>query len=221
MKLQTKIAYSVGLIAIGAIGFGAALSVAKTVAKTEAASPFFAPATAKDISAQPSGAYGSEPTHTSVYFKYGHQGYSVYNARFDKVNIDLNFDAKSPTKSSVNANIETASVSTGLPSFDKEMADKFFLGQANPTITFKSTKLVQTGAASGKMTGDLTFRGVTKPVTLDVTFNKGGIHMFAKKPVLGFSAHGFVNRSDFGFADYIPYITDKVEISIEAEMIQK
>ncbi len=87
-------------------------------------------------------------------------------------------------------------------------------------FTFKSTKLEQKDASHGTITGDLTLRGVTKPVTLDVTLNGAGIHPMNQKHTLGFSATGMLKRSDFGVAKWLPNIGDSVQIIIETE-IQK
>lgn len=173
---------------------------------------------AETLKEQPSGAYVSEPTHTSLTWRIGHMGLSQYTAHFDKVEASLNFDSVNNEKSSVSATIDPLSVSTGLPNFNKEIGEEFFEGK---TITFKSTKLEKTGAITGKMTGDLTFRGVTKPVTLDVTFNGGIMHPFAKTQAIGFSAHGYIKRSEFGLDKFIPMITDEVEIIIETEFLKK
>lgn len=174
--------------------------------------------TEDSLKSQQSGNYVTEPTHTSLTWRIGHMGLSQYTARFDKVEATLNFDAANNEKSSVSATIDPLSVSTGLPNFNKEIGEEFF---ESKTITFKSTKLEKTGATTGKMTGDLTFRGITKPVTLDVTFNGGIMHPFAKTQAIGFSAHGFIKRSEFGLDKFIPMVTDEVEIFIETEFLKK
>ena len=104
--------------------------------------------------------------------------------------------------------------------FNKELAtssDWFNAGEY-PTITFTSTEIEKTGEATGTMTGTLDFLGVSKPVTLDVTFNDAmAVQPFSQKPALGFSAHGTLTRSDWGMTTYVPNIGDEVEILIEAE----
>jgi polyisoprenoid-binding protein YceI len=198
--------------------------IANDNSKTEIVSPAavsvktLLSSSAETLKAQPSGNYSSEPTHTSLTWRIGHMGLSQYTARFEKVSADLVFDSQDPTKSRVSANIDPLSVSTGLPGFNKEIGEQFLKSMP---MTFKSTSLVKTGAVTGKMTGDLTFLGVTKPVTLDVTFNGGRDHPFAKVPAIGFSAHGFVKRSEFGLDKYIPMLTDDVEVFIETEFLKK
>ena len=86
------------------------------------------------------------------------------------------------------------------------------------SITFKSTAIVMTGSKTADVTGDLTMLGVTKPVTLKVTFNGGmASHPMAKKPAAGFSATGTVKRSEFGMTNALPFIGDDVTVLIETE----
>ena len=180
-----------------------------------------APVVSKDPSTQPAGVYKIDPRHTSVTWKVMHMGVSDYTARFSAVDGELDFNPKDVTKSVVKVTIPTASVSTGLPDFDKEIAgDKFFNGDKNPNITFNSTSVVKTGADTGKVTGDLTLNGVTKPVTLDVKFYGGISHPMIKGQDLGFSATTTIKRSDFGVNYGIPLVGDDVQISIETEFLQ-
>ena len=86
-----------------------------------------------------------------------------------------------------------------------------------PTITFKSTKVTPTGKDAADITGDLTFHGVTHPVTLHAKFNAAGAHPMTKKYIVGFNASGELKRSDFGQKTYIPLIGDDVDLMISAE----
>lgn len=177
----------------------------------------------------PAGIYVSDETHTSVTFKVNHMGLSKYTARFAKAEAELNFDPADPTKSSVKATVDPASVRTDYPhvaekDFDKKLAtdaEWFNVGKF-PTITFASTRIEKTGDTTGKMHGDLTFLGVTKPVTFDVTFNGAyAEHPMAKIPAMGFSATTTIKRSDFGFSTYVPMIGDDVDLMIEIEFKKK
>lgn len=191
------------------------------------ASPVFAQTTAPGT--MPAGVYVADDTHTSVTFKVSHLGLSKYTARFAKVQAELTYDPADPTKSSVTATIDPKSIRTDFPrpeekDFDKKLstdpewlnADKF------PAITFTSTRIEKTGDTTGKMYGDLTMLGVSKPVTLDVTFN-GAYEKapFSEVPAMGFSAKGTIKRSDWGFDTYVPNIGDEVEVLIEAEFHKK
>jgi len=188
--------------------------------------PMLAQADTK-LSAMPSGIYKMDPTHASLIWKVNHMGLSNYTARFTKFDADILFDNQNPMNSKVKAEIDPTSIKTDYPNpeekdFDKKLTEdtSWFNTGKYPTIKFLSTKLEKTSDTTGKLTGNLTFLGVTKPVVLDVTFNKAlGNHPFANKPAFGFSATGHLNRSDFGMKTYIPTVSDKVEIVIEAEFI--
>lgn len=177
----------------------------------------------------PAGIYLGDDSHTSVTFKINHMGMSNYTARFAKVETELNFDPADPTKSSVKATIDPLSIRTDYPrpqekDFDKELAsgETWLNAGAFPTITFTSTRVEKTGETTGKMYGDLTLLGVTKPVTLEVTFNGAyAEHPMAKIPAMGFSASGTIKRSDFGFDTYLPMIGDDVMVLIEVEFKKK
>ncbi|MFO1015164.1 MAG: YceI family protein [Caulobacteraceae bacterium] len=178
----------------------------------------------------PAGAYGIDKAHTSVNFRISHMGFSSYTARFTKIDATLNFDRANPAAMSVSATIATNSLQTNYPgtdvNFDAELTGANWLDAAKyPAITFKSTSVAVTGPNTAKVTGDLTLHGVTKPVTLDVTFN-GGYAAMAMDPGgsrIGFSARGMIKRSDFGLAAGIPApgtnmgVSDNIEVIIETE----
>lgn len=177
--------------------------------------------------AMPAGVYKMDNTHASLIWKVDHMGLSNYTARFTKFDADILFNPEDMTKSRLKATIDPTSIRTDYPKpeekdFDKKLIDgkEWFNTTQFPSITFNSTAIEKTGDMTAKITGDLTFLGVTKPVVLDVTLNKAmGNHPFANKPALGFSATGSLKRSEFGFDTYIPTIGDDVEIIIEAEFI--
>ncbi|HEX2753257.1 MAG TPA: YceI family protein, partial [Alphaproteobacteria bacterium] len=118
--------------------------------------------------------------------------------------------------------IDTNSLTMDDDAWEKHLKNEdFFNVEKFPAMTFKSTKVEKTGDNTGRVTGDLTLLGVTKPVTLDVIFNKGGIHPYSKKYVAGFSATGKLNRSEFGMTYGLPGVGDEVNISIEVEGIRE
>ncbi len=86
-----------------------------------------------------------------------------------------------------------------------------------PTAKFVSTKIEKTGDKTAKVTGDLTLVGVTKPVTLEVTFNEKKPNPMSKKESVGFSATTVIKRSEFGINYAVPNVSDDVELQIEAE----
>lgn len=175
----------------------------------------------KNLADAPAGAYELDGSHASLVWKVSHLGLSAYTARFDKISGSLNFDPKAPAKSSVSISVDPTSASTGLPNFDKKIRDDYFQSAKFPAITFNSTKVEQTGPTTGKVTGDVTFLGVTKPVTLDVTWNGGVFNKFAGGYAIGFSAKGALKRSEFGFSAMTPNIGDQVDLAIEIEFVNK
>jgi polyisoprenoid-binding protein YceI len=173
-----------------------------------------------DASATPAGVYKTDPKHAYIAFSYDHQGYSHPIIRWGEWSADLNWNPAAPEKSSVAATINVASVDTGVAQLDQHMQSADMFDAATyPTITFKSTGLTLAGGSSATMTGDLTIKDVTKPVTLNVTINKAADDAFAKGYKLGFSAKGALKRSDFGVDLYVPMVGDDVSITIEAEFL--
>lgn len=202
-----------------------------------AADPAVAPGTSvplADVSRvaaeQPAGAYALDKRHASVIWRLRHMGLALYAGRFDEIDAKLTFDPKNPAASTLTATVAVASVSTGLPGdperkFDKEIATQVFGSEANPTATFVSKSITLTGPNTGDMLGDLTLRGVTKPVTLKVTFDGGRFVQFRGKHILGFSATGLINRKDFAASLANPMAnaaaSDAVELLIAGEFIQE
>ncbi len=170
--------------------------------------------------AQLSGNYVLDPQHTSVIWSVSHVGLSNYKARFDKVSGVLDFDAGALEASRLDISIDPASVSTGLPDFDETIAyeSQYFDAETYPEIRFVSTGIDVTGEQTGTITGDLTFRGQTRPVILDVVFNGAGKSFGHPGETLGFSATGQINRSDFGLTTLKNFgIGEVVTLAIETE----
>ena len=177
-----------------------------------------------DLAAAPEGAYVLDPAHASVNWSLSHSGLSFYTARFDDISGALDFDPDAPTASRLDIRIDPKSVSTGDPEWDETLgtSGKYFDSDAHPEIRFVSTASVKTTETTGTVTGDLTLRGVTKPITLDVVYNGAGKSFGHPGATLGFSATGKITRSDWGM-DYLTSlgIGDEVTLRIEAEFNEK
>lgn len=174
-------------------------------------------------SAAAPGNYVLDPAHASVTMTISHAGLSNYTMRFDDISGTLSFDPDAPQNSAVDIRINSASISTGLPDFDKTLTSesKYLDAGTYPQIAFTSTSVQKISDTRGTVTGDLTFRGVTKPITLDTTFNGAGKSFGHPGDTLGFSATGTVVRSDFGMTTLINFgIGDEVDLRIEAEFNQ-
>jgi polyisoprenoid-binding protein YceI len=163
--------------------------------------------------------YALDPTHTFVVFKITDLGYSHVIGWFTAVAGDLTFDPADVTKSALNVTIKTASIDTHFAQRNKDLMSPDFLNVAEfPEMTFKSTSIEKTGDKTGKVTGELTLLGVTKPVIMDVTFTKVAPNPFHNNtPTAGFEAHAVIKRSDFGMKAEIPNIGDEVDISIDSQ----
>lgn len=203
-------------------------SLITTAALCLASTACFAQVADSPASSLPSGAYTLDPAHTSVTWQVSHLGLSNYTARFAKVEGTLDFDAKDPTKSKLSVSVDPASIRTDFPTpkekdFDKELVEgaDWFNALKFPAITYTSTKIEKTSDKTGKITGNLSFLGVTQPLTLDVTFNGGfAKHPFTGAAAMGFSARGSLKRSQWGMAKYLPMVGDDVTLIIESEFNQ-
>ena len=166
-----------------------------------------------------------DPAHTSVVFHVTHLGYSSMFGRFNQVAGELVFDQKNVTASKLSVTIKTGSVDTNHARRDKHLrSPDFFNAKEFPEMKFVSTKIVKTGDKTGKIHGNLTLLGVTKPVVLDVRYNRMGPHplpQYKKILTIGFSARTSLKRSDFGMKYALRGIGDKVTIFIEVEGAKK
>jgi polyisoprenoid-binding protein YceI len=152
-------------------------------------------------------------------------------ARFDTISGTLNLDTANPTASTLTATIAANSVNTGVlnregqRAFDNEIHTQAFGSAANPEIKFVSRSIERTGPTTGVIVGDLTLKGVTKPVTLQATFEGGRFVQFRGKQVIAFTAVTSFNRKDFGAALSNPmadaFVSDQVQVEIAAEFIQQ
>ncbi|MCK6437956.1 YceI family protein [Rivihabitans pingtungensis] len=163
--------------------------------------------------------YTLDNTHTFPRFSYSHFGYSTQLSRFDTTRGTVVYDAAAKT-GSVDITIDAKSVNTGYATFNEHIQGEDFLDTAKfPTATFKSTKVIFKGDKPVKVEGNLTLKGVTKPVTLTVTSFQSMAHPMLKKPAIGANAFTVVKRSDFGAGKYAPYVGDEVRIDIALEAI--
>lgn len=162
--------------------------------------------------------YKIDPTHTATVFSWNHFGFSTPSANFTDIKGVIKVDNAKPANSSVEVTIPLSSVNTNVPALDKEFQEEAWFNAAKyPNITFKSTKVETKDKKHFKITGDLTVKGVTKPVVLDAVLNKQGEHPMAKVPAIGFNATTSFNRSAFGIGNYVPNVGDKITVNITTE----
>ena len=176
----------------------------------------------------PAGHYALDRTHASVVGKIKHMGFSNYQFRFTKVDASFDYDPKAPQDAKIKVTIDPGSIDTATGAdefglkFNKELAGDGWL-EANkfPTATFVSTKVEPGAGQTGKVYGDFTLHGVTKPIVLDVTFNGVGSSFAPGSVKTGFSASTTIKRSDYGVTKYVPLVSDDVALSIEVEFDKK
>ncbi|WP_293745414.1 YceI family protein [uncultured Acinetobacter sp.] len=162
--------------------------------------------------------YKIDPTHTATVFSWNHFGFSTPSANFTDIQGTIKVDNAKPANSSVEVTIPLSSVNTNVVALDKEFQEEAWFNAAKyPNITFKSTKVETKDKKHFKITGNLTVKGVTKPVVLDAILNKQGEHPMAKVPAIGFNATTSFNRSAFGIGNYVPNVGDKITVNITTE----
>jgi polyisoprenoid-binding protein YceI len=168
--------------------------------------------------------YNLDQAHTTVGFQVKHLGLSLVNGTFDDFKGVINWDGKKAETGSVETTIQVKSVNTRITMRDDDLRKSFFDAEKFPTITFKSKKVTQTGKDTATLLGDLTIRGITKEVALDVTY----LGAVEKDPWgntrTAFKATAKISRKEFGVktegvSDMA--VGDEVMITIETEAIKQ
>ena len=173
--------------------------------------------TASPAAAQ-AGTYKLDPAHGKITWSITHFGFSTYIGQFSHVDATLKVDPKALGATALDVTVDTGSLGTLNPALDTHLKSKDFLDVAAfPKATFKATKVTRTGDKTADITGDLTLHGVTKPVVVHAAFMQAGPNPIDKKYELGFSGNAEILRSEFGIKSYLPNISDKVTLTIEAE----
>ncbi|HEU4403374.1 MAG TPA: YceI family protein, partial [Candidatus Polarisedimenticolia bacterium] len=170
--------------------------------------------------------YTIDPEHTNIGFKVKHF-FSKVPGRFNKFEGTMTLDQADLSKATVNVSIDAASIDTNEPARDKHLrSDAFFDVEKNPKITFQSTKVRPAGPNKLQIDGNLSIRGVTKPVTLDVDVLGFGPDAWGGYRG-GFEAHTQINRLDYGVSwnDVVEgggYILgNDVEITLNIEAVKQ
>ncbi|NYT25838.1 polyisoprenoid-binding protein [Alcaligenaceae bacterium] len=163
--------------------------------------------------------YVLDPAHTFPRFSYDHMGLSKQILRFNKTTGTVVFD-KEAKQAQVDVTIDMKSVDTGFEPFNGHIQGGDFLDTAQfPTATFKSTKVVFDGDKPVSIEGDLTIKGITKPVTLTVTSFFSGAHPMMKKDAIGANATAVIKRSEFNAGKFAPGVSDEVTLDIALEAL--
>jgi polyisoprenoid-binding protein YceI len=174
------------------------------------------PPGSKDVTKVTAGTYAVEGSHTQIVFAYDHMGFTNNMGVIAMPTGSLVLDPKTPSAAKVSIDVPVANLKTGIPALDEHlMKPEFFDSDKFPSAKFESTA-VKVDGTSAEITGNLTIKGVTKPVTLEAEFYGAGANPMNKKENIGFIATGTVKRSDFGMGMAVPMVGDDVELKIIA-----
>lgn len=196
------------LLAIAAL----AASVATAHAAQQAPAPAAAAAPVK------SGTYTLDRSHAKIVWGVSHLGFSTYYGGFTDFDAKLVLDGDRPENSKLNVTINLDSVATHDDKLDAHLKTADFFDTAKyPVATFVSTRIERTGPTTANVTGDFNLHGVTKPVTLAVTFNKAADGPMTKVYTAGFSAEGVIDRTEFGMTTYAPALGKDIRLLISGE----
>jgi polyisoprenoid-binding protein YceI len=174
----------------------------------------------QDPAKAPAGAYALDNRHASLIVKVPHMGgFSRYTMRFTKLDGGFTYDPADWAATKVTITVDPKSLDSEDTSFNKQIVS-WFEPEKYPAITFASTG-IQAEGPRGTVTGDLTFHGVTRPVTLDVVFNGSGPGLLGAGTRMGFSGTGRIKRSDFGVTNARQWAGDDIDLIFEVEFVKK
>ena len=171
------------------------------------------------------GTWTLDPLHTQVEFSAKHFGMMTVRGHFAEVTVTGDVLPDQPERSKIEVTIRTASIRTHNEQRDKDLRSSYFLeAEKYPTMTFKSTRIEKKGDDRGTMTGDLTIKGITKPVTLNVV-KYGEFNDPQMGHRIGYAAETKINRKDFGMSfdamvDGKFVVSHDIQINIEGELVE-
>ena len=200
--------------AIRALAVVLALGPAAAAAQTPATLPPGVFAAERDVALASAGAYTLDEQHTAVIVRVSHIGYSQSVFRFDRARGSLTWDPAAIETSKLSASVETASITTNVKGFAEELAGENFLkSKTFPEATFVSTSFKPVDRTRGRVEGQFTLMGKTRPVTFDVELGGAG-KGFGGKPRIGVHAVATINPQDYGLP---ALFTDPIQIQIDTE----
>lgn len=146
------------------------------------------------------GAYTIDPTHSEIGFSVRHAMVTTVRGQFAEYDGKLQLDGSNPSASTAEVTIKVVSIDTNQEQRDGHLrTGDFFDAETHPEITFTSTAAEQVDAETYRLTGDLTIKGTTKPVTIDFTFNGSAKDLYGNERV-GFEGSTTINRTDWGLS---------------------
>ncbi|MGI9324288.1 MAG: YceI family protein [Pseudomonadales bacterium] len=182
----------------------------------------FSVAAAQAELAVPSGRYTVDATHAYITFSYSHLGFSTPHLGFNEFDVTLDLNALAPAESALTVVINAASIDSRVDEFDEHLRGKEYFHVAQyPKVRFTATQIEMTGENRANITGDLTIKSTTKPLTLETRIVRAAEHPMLKKPVVGISAFADLKRSEWGLGKYVPAVGDTVSLYITAELVHQ
>jgi polyisoprenoid-binding protein YceI len=150
-----------------------------------------------------------------------HMGFSTFSGKIPSRSGAIVLDRAQKT-GTIDVTFDPRTIATGVPKFDDHLRSKdFFEVDRHPTATFKSSRISFEGDKPASVTGDLTIKGVSKPVTLEIRSFNCGAHPMEKVPACGANATATIKRSDYGMSFALPAVKDEIILDIEVEALQK
>ena len=177
-----------------------------------------APSVEHQLTALRPGQYRLDPAHATLLFKIQHMGLSTFVGRFNEIAATLDFDPEQMDQTRLDALVTMASIDVNNTGLADSLRGSSWLQTDRFAQARYTTLAVQPLSDSRfSFTGNLEWRGISRPVVLEVEFHGGANNLLTGHYTLGFSAHGSFNRSDFGVDSYIPIVGDEVKIEVYAE----
>ena len=167
------------------------------------------------------GTYALDAAHGKITWSVDHLGFSTYYGQFVNVQAELKLDPANPSASTLTATIPLTDVDSNSDGLDAHLQTADFFDTANhPTATFVSRSITidADDPTEADVLGDLTIRGVTRPVTMEVEFNQAGPSMGNTYKV-GFDGEATIKRSEFGVNYALPAVSDEVKLHLEGEFV--
>ncbi|WP_137897662.1 YceI family protein [Sphingomonas sp. 2SG] len=165
----------------------------------------------------PAGTYQVDPAHTQVSWEVNHMGFSMLQGMFGASTGSITIDPAKPAAAKVDVTFQIAELAVTAAPFAKHLQSPDFFDAAKyPTARFVSTSVTPRGGNKATITGNLTIKDQTKPVTIDATFVGAGANPMSKKLNFGFNGTATIKRSDFGVGAYAPVVSDEVKLHIHA-----
>lgn len=163
-------------------------------------------------------AYRFDRVHSQVQFRVDHLGFSESEGEFHDLRGGFRFDREDWSNSSCDVTIGVASLDMDDDAWNRKMLERdWFDAERHPEMRYRCLKVERLDAHRGRIEGELSLRGITRPVALDLRFNRAGVHKYSLKYTAGFTATTTIRRSDFGMAKYLPEIGDEIHIRLDIE----